>query len=370
MPVEATTDPLIGQLEEGRRKVRTDRYSMSVGEIASLYRNKELVIDPAFQRLYRWEESQKSRFVESVLLGLPIPPIYVFQRSDGVWELVDGLQRVSTLLQLMGDLQDTDPLRLLKTEYLPALEGRVWPGVAADGTPLPPAQALEIRRARLDVAIIAEGPDADVKFEVFDRLNSGGSQLTPQEVRDCIVERLNPEFHGWMLRLAEDPGFCECTQLSGTEESRAYDTELVMRFVALRTLDEGELSAIGDIHEFLTDTAKANASDPDFGYDREEAAFHATFAALASAAGENCFRRYDSAKGKHLGRFLISAYEAVAIGLGYHAGTPGWEAPVDLRRRIQELWDDPDFRRNSGSGKRASQRIPKVIPIGRHRLGM
>ena len=69
---------------------------MSFGEIMNLYEDGELVISPDFQRLYRWESYQKSKFIESILLGIPLPPIFVFQDDDNTWELVDGLQRLST----------------------------------------------------------------------------------------------------------------------------------------------------------------------------------------------------------------------------------------------------------------------------------
>lgn len=93
------------QILAARREIKPDGYDMSVGEIMNLYRNKELVINPAYQRLFRWKPLQKTRFIESLLLGIPIPPIFVFQSELGVWELIDGLQR-------MGQFEIHRPLRL------------------------------------------------------------------------------------------------------------------------------------------------------------------------------------------------------------------------------------------------------------------
>ena len=81
------------QIETASRQIVSDGYDMSVGELISLYKEKELIINPSYQRLFRWEESQKTKFIESLLLGIPIPPIFVFQKADGIWELIDGLQR-------------------------------------------------------------------------------------------------------------------------------------------------------------------------------------------------------------------------------------------------------------------------------------
>ena len=88
-----------------RKEIRSDGYEMSIGEISNLYRDGELKIDPEYQRLFRWDITRKTRFVESLLLGIPIPPIFVYQGKDNVWELIDGLQRLSTVFQLMGLLK-------------------------------------------------------------------------------------------------------------------------------------------------------------------------------------------------------------------------------------------------------------------------
>ncbi|MFN6036372.1 MAG: DUF262 domain-containing protein, partial [Dolichospermum sp.] len=73
-----------------------------------MYEDKEIVIKPAFQRYFRWDEEQRTRFIESILLGIPIPPIFVAEDGDGVWELVDGLQRISTVLSFFGVLKSED----------------------------------------------------------------------------------------------------------------------------------------------------------------------------------------------------------------------------------------------------------------------
>src|SRR6267154_6350799 len=119
-----TADKLENEIAEARRTISSDGYPMSVGELTNLYRNKELIIRPEFQRLFRWSNTQKTRLMESILLGIPLPSIFVAQTEGGKWELVDGLQRVSTILQLQGELLDengkkVNPLILEATTYLP-----------------------------------------------------------------------------------------------------------------------------------------------------------------------------------------------------------------------------------------------------------
>ena len=88
---------LENEINEKRKEIRTDGYPMSIGEWISMYEKGEIDIHPEFQRFFRWTELQKTNLIESILLGIPIPPIFVSQRPDGVWDVVDGLQRLSTI---------------------------------------------------------------------------------------------------------------------------------------------------------------------------------------------------------------------------------------------------------------------------------
>lgn len=119
------------EIEEAKRSVSTDTVQITIGEVSNMYTSKELNILPDFQRLFRWTNERKSNFVESILIGIPIPPVFVYENEDGTWELIDGLQRISTLLEFMGVLKDVDTgdvrrSRLQKTKYLPSMQGLVW----------------------------------------------------------------------------------------------------------------------------------------------------------------------------------------------------------------------------------------------------
>src|SRR5437867_2884886 len=96
------------EIDVMRKEIRTDSYSMSIGEWISLYEKDEIDIHPEFQRFFRWTDLQKTRLIESILLGIPIPPVFVSQREDGVWDVVDGLQRLSSIYQFAGILTDEE----------------------------------------------------------------------------------------------------------------------------------------------------------------------------------------------------------------------------------------------------------------------
>ena len=192
-----------------RAEIKTDEYSMSIGELINLYQNGEIDIHPEFQRYFRWSDKQKTSLIESILLGIPVPPIFVAQRPDGIWDVVDGVQRLSTIFQFVGVLKydngtQVSPLILQGTKHLPSLEGVRWPSMDEDEGPndLPSAQQLALKRARFNMSIILYDSDPRSKFELFQRLNTGGSPLTDQEVRNSILVSINRQFYGWLRKLA------------------------------------------------------------------------------------------------------------------------------------------------------------------------
>lgn len=357
------------EIDTARAEIRTDGYPVSLGEWISLYERNELDIHPEFQRFFRWSPKQKSRLIESILLGIPIPPIFVAQRADGVWDVVDGLQRLSTILQFVGILRHengemVEPLTLEPTKYLPSLGGHRWEHPDSPEMSLTMAQRLIIKRAKIHASIILRESDEKAKYELFQRLNTGGSPLSDQEVRNSILVMMNRDLYRWMGGLAADGAFQECIALTDRTLEEKYDMELVLRFLVFRTMPEQELNKIGDMGDFLTDKAIAIAEQGNFDTVAEEKAFRATFSVLQQQLGSDAFRRYDWNKARFVGGFSVSAFEAVALGLGFNYGNAD-AFSSDLAAKVQQLWREPEFIENSGSGVRASSRVPKIVPYGR-----
>ena len=357
------------EIDKTRAEIRSDGYAISVGEWMSIYEKGELDIHPEFQRFFRWSLRQKSRLIESLLLGIPIPQIFVAQRSDGVWDVVDGLQRLSTIFEFAGILLDEQkkelpPLTLEATTYLPSLGYRRWEDAKHPDQSLTTAQRLLIKRAKINVSIILKESDEMAKYELFQRLNTGGSMLSDQEVRNSILVMMNVNLYKWLRNLSQDKNFVTCTAISDRAIDEQYDMELVSRFVVFRKMPPAELKTVGDVGEFLTEKAKTLALDKAFDYKGEEAAFRETFALLATTLEDNAFRRYDKSKQRFVGAFSVSAFEALAIGMGYNPKTAAAN-PEMIEKKVKTMWTDKQFVENSGSGIRASSRVPKIIPYGR-----
>ncbi len=368
MLFEQLSDDLASQIDKVRSEIRTDGYPMSIGEWISLYETDEIDIHPEFQRFFRWSIEQKSRLIESILLGIPIPPVFVSQRKDGVWDVVDGLQRLSTIYQFLGILKDESgtllsPLVLEGTAYLPALHGKQWSNEEDATQSLTLEQRLLIKRAKISVSIILRESDERAKFELFQRLNTGGSSLTPQEIRNCILVMVDIEFFKWLRKIANHQSFQECIALSERPLAEQYDMELALRFLILCGLESDHLSAIGDVGAFLTDRMVEVAKDANFDQSVAERRFKLTFDLLASEAGDHAFTRYSQDKDRFMGGFILSSYEVIAIGLGSNIDSP---PPRDrLVQLIKDMWSNPTYKDWSGSGITASRRLRRLIPLGR-----
>jgi len=356
------------EIDDKRREIKPDGYSMSIGEWISLYDDGEIEIHPEFQRFFRWSNYQKTSLIESILLGIPIPPVFVSQREDGVWDVVDGLQRLSTIYEFVGKLKDESSqllpsLALDGTKYLPSLVGKKWDDPNDLGNSLTQAQRLIIKRSKIDVTILLRDSSPLAKFDLFQRLNTGASVATPQEVRNCILVMHNRRMFNWMQSLSEDPAFQACLSLSDRSIDEQYDMELLLRFLVFRKIDESKLKSIGDISVFLTDKMIEMAQQ-DYNYIQEEEAFKVTFEILKEQMGSDSFRKYDKVKDRFTGGFLVSAFEVIALGIGFNYEKLK-ETTVDIKKLVQHVWLNTNYPSWSGGGTDAKRRVPKLIPLGR-----
>lgn len=361
---------LSNEIDQRKAEIRPSSLSMSIGEIINLYKDGDLRIRPEFQRLFRWTLQQQSQLIESILLGIPIPSIFVAADEEGRWDLVDGLQRISTILRFVGELNDPEnkplPASILQgTKFLPSLEGVTFEE-RDDGTgpSLGITQRRDFKRSKLQVEILERGSDEFSKFELFKRLNTGGSPAEQQEVRNCVLFSLNPRFFSWIESLSQVQSFRATTSLSDRSLREQYDKELVCRYLSLALKDTTNLQRIGDISTYVDNELEAMARDGSFTYDWWEDNFIKTFDLIHQVYSDNCFRKWDWDTGTFKGGFIISAYESVALGVSANIDVLSGDiaSPQD---RLKQLFSHADIEKWTGSGRRASERIRYTVPIGR-----
>lgn len=346
------------EIAGARNEIRTDKLDMSYGEIANLYENKELIIKPEYQRLFRWTPTQKTRFIESVLLGFPTPAIFVAEDESGIWELVDGLQRVSTILEFIGVLKDADgnqvaPSRLIKAGYKPQLtsiEGFSFNELSLKAR-------LSIKRAGCRVEVIKIGSKPKMKYEVFERLNTGGSELTDQEVRNCIFRAMGPYFVDWIDSLAAFPPFCENLGLSDFQKNTMFDRGLILRYFAIKNAYE---EFEHDVEPFITDFIREALEETrEFNKDYEEKLFKETFQLIGTAMGEDAWRHFRDRK--HKGPFSVYVYETVSIGIAVNIDFVRKLKSDELRDRIIGFKQTPEFINNTGAGANIKSKLRQRI---------
>lgn len=354
------------EIEKAKRSVSTDTVQITIGEVSNMYTSKELNILPDFQRLFRWTNERKSNFVESILIGIPIPPVFVYENEDGTWELIDGLQRISTLLEFMGVLKDVDTgdirrSQLQKTKYLPSMQGLVWEEKAEGESAIDKALQLFFRRARIDFQILKHPSDPKTKFDLFQRLNRGGAYANEQEVRTCSMVLANAAFTLAIRGFARRQDFRAIFQISGEQEGNQRDVEYVVRLI-VHTFTEFDRTL--DVQEFLDtaviDIITSKEQDEVMGVITWMVeALHRTFGvrALFPSLG---------AAGDLAPRFSLRALEAIAVGIARNkAAIMALGNPDDyLKDRVAAFWQQPEVLDMSASGLRGTVRLQRTIPFG------
>jgi len=350
------------EIDEQRRDLRTDKLDITYGELASMYENRELLIDPEYQRLFRWGTPKKAGFIESLLLGIPTPAIFVAETDKGVWELVDGLQRISTMLEFMGFLRGIDdqlatPSTLVQASRrskLSHLEGMTFAELTL-------RSRLALKRASCRVEVLKVGSSIDAKYDLFERLNTGGEPLTEQEIRNCIFRASNPALMNKVDELAEFSAFADNLGLSENQQESKFDRGLVMRFFALKNgLDDFHHEVEPFITDFFREVVRG---ERDFDIERESQVFQETFEAIGKAMPLDTWRHYRN--GNHRGGFSVYVFEAVAISVGQAIEQIRALKPEELNKRILSLKEDRSFLDNTGGGANSQRKLRGRIEAGR-----
>ena len=252
-PTAPDSMQIISAVDERRKRAETKALDVSLNELADMYSSSELTIRPEYQRLFRWSKAKQSQFIESLLLEMPIPPIFVIEIEEGKWELIDGLQRLSTYLHFRGELHapELDPpikkgdkLVLEECDIVKELNEHTYDD-------LPTALQVRLKRHFLRVETVRKETDNHFRYYMFKRLNTGGEQLSEQEIRNCTIRLLGEEFNNFIVELRKNGDFYECIEsLSEESRRRMGDVELVLRFFAFKNnFDEFR----HDIADFMTD---------------------------------------------------------------------------------------------------------------------
>lgn len=361
-------------VSDERKRLSSDRLDISFGELINLYKNGELIIRPEYQRLFRWSEAQKTALIESILLSIPIPPIFVAEDKNGVWELVDGLQRVSTFISFLGELKGSgwtidyqeyiDRSGVEEEEEIDEESGEEtgeiktinkWTlqegglvkslqGFNVDN--LPTNLKINLKRAVCRVEILRGESSTSMKYELFKRLNSGGSKLTPQEIRNAIYRGVNPRLNELLLKVSKSEVFKYLTQLSSGKLNELYDQELVLRFFAFYKNAE---NVNENMEKFLNDFMERTVQNANFDYDVYESLIMRVLELIYQIEDNKIFRNERNL-------FVPAYFEGILIGVAQNIETYAEDLEL-LKSKITQLKSDNDFKRYSGTASNSRSRI-------------
>lgn len=333
------------QIETQRNLLSTDRLDLSFGEIMRMYSDGDIIIKPEFQRYFRWDIEQRTRFIESILLGIPIPPIFVAADDKGVWELVDGLQRVSTMLSFFGILKSKDEgiknknnWELIEGDRVEALAGFTY-------ETMPELFKRSLKRATCRVEILNWNSNYDMRYELFNRLNTGGSPLTAQEIRNCIYRDISTEFNDFLKRIADNPDFRELISLEDEQIERLYHEELALRFVSLYDNMDNVKTGLA---QHMTAFMKKALEDKSFNYEKYEDIFSNVFS-LLKPLGQDIFHKS--------GRLITTIYDIVTIGIAENYDYYKSNTPEIISEKIKQNEGNIDTIIKSSSGNGQKGRI-------------
>jgi hypothetical protein len=347
--LETAIDSRVGE-------VRFDALDFSFGELASLHGQKEIVIDPEYQRLFRWSNDQRSRLIESVLLGLPLPQIFLIENQDGILELIDGLQRVSSVLQFLDhELMGLEALTLSGCDVISDLNG-----LTIDDLNL--SLRLRLKRSPIRAVIIRKQSKGFLKYEMFKRLNTGGSALSAQEVRNCSLRMIEggANFYGWLQSLAAKPAFQETiATLSDTDRDQKADEELVVRYLALKNARNDFKGSVRDWLDSFLEQVLLDQRQLD--REVEESEFEQVFAFLADAFGPGAFVKYRD--DRPIGALAPAFFEAVTMGTWENRERLNDLDKARVHANVVRTLQTSEFKAQTGPGANSKPKLDERIRL-------
>lgn len=297
-----TLEHLRAELETQRRQVDFDTYDVTVDELLRRVAKGRIDIAPIYQRQFRWDAARQSRLVESVFLGIPVPPLFMATNTNAnagsVWEVVDGLQRLLSLVNFAGsnearaaaELNDK-PLTLKSMEKLTALHGYTFENLPSDIR-----TAFEDRPMK--VIVLNDKSDLQVRYDLFERLNTGGVALTAHEIRQSVFRG---DFIDTIANLAQDSNFRSVVVLPESKWKDGTPEDFALRFFAFfNHYKEFDHSVTDFLNEYATYAVVESLSSNDIE------SFKLTFEYLKKCFPEGIKTRK--------GATPVNLFEAVSVG--------------------------------------------------------
>jgi len=278
IPVEEEDEEI--EVPTDRRKIYTELGDPEVESLHGKFKREKLIVQPDFQRQFVWDRAMASRLIESALLGIPLPVIYISQEPDNKEYVIDGQQRLTSFFAFLdGKFPDGTEFKLTGLKVFRELNGEKYGG-------LPDDLQDKIRYFVVRTITFKKESNPDLKFEIFERLNTGSVKLNDQELRNCIYRG---GFNKLLKELSRDPDFTFLLDYKKPEK-RMKDMERVLRFAAF--FHATYLNYKPPMRNFLNKEAEKYRNIEENETQTLRSAFKNTCQIIRSMFGKNAFKRF------------------------------------------------------------------------------
>lgn len=280
------------EVPESKRLVYTDQGDPEIDSLYRKWKDGDLIVQPDFQRGFVWDIPRASRLIESILLDIPLPVIYLSQEQDGREYVIDGQQRLTSFFSFIdGKLPDPElpfgkDFKLSKLNVFTELNGKFYKDISREFQ-------KKIRYYKIRTITFRKESEEDLKFEVFERLNTGAISLNDQELRNCIYRG---NYNDLLWELSQDKLFIELLGIKKPER-RMRDVELVLRFAAF--YHSTFINYKQPIKKFLNNDMEKYRNISESDSQKLRLAFKNTTTIIKSLLGHNAFKRFHKGDGSN-----------------------------------------------------------------------
>ncbi|WP_282091359.1 DUF262 domain-containing protein [Epibacterium ulvae] len=241
------------EIKEQRRSVGFDSYDITIKQLVDMVAEKAINIAPSYQRHFVWDAKRQSQLIESFLLGIPVPSLFMATNEDSTWEVIDGLQRLTTLLNFTYPLDqngnaagEVNELRLSGLEKIPSLNGVYFREFST-------SMKLNFMTRPVRITVLNDLSDHQVRFDLFERLNTGGIVLHEQEIRNCVFQG---RFNDLVKECAEDERLTKAFKRRD-RSTRGNLEEQILKFFAYYESRENFVHSVrGFLNDYMEEKTK------------------------------------------------------------------------------------------------------------------
>lgn len=290
------------QLDKNRRSVSFDSYDITVRQLYDMVSENTIDIAPDYQRHFIWDDERQSQLIESIFLGIPVPSLFMATNKDATWEVIDGLQRLTTIINFIGGddvikniTSKNSKLKLEGLEKLNAFNDLFFED-------LPKSIQLSFLTRPIRITVLNDRSDFSVRYDLFERLNTGGVTLHPQEIRNCVYIG---EFNDFIKACVNNLDFKAVVKMTKNAEKTGNLEELVLKFFAYFEYRDKFVHGVKEfLNEFMQHKTAIFKNKPNL-----EKLFKDTFSLLNTSLPDGIVR------GNRKNITPLVLFEAISVGV-------------------------------------------------------